>query len=130
MVVLPSNRDLKNTTLSSLTGTDPERRPRVRARTCLICFQLLPVGDADDVAHGDAGVQPRGVRRLGFVDVVAVADGEDVGESFHLQVLVDLQRAAFGHVIGCGGTRRTDRITQSAPQVTACLHGVDIRGSS
>lgn len=52
------------------------------------------------------------VRRLGFIDVIAVTDGEDVGESFDLQVIVDLQRATFSHVISCGH-KCTDVITQN-----------------
>lgn len=39
--------------------------------------------------------------RFGFIDVIAVTDGEDVGESFDLQVFVDLQCSAIGHVISC-----------------------------
>lgn len=52
------------------------------------------------------------IRRLGFVDVIAVTDGEDVGESFDLQVFVDLQRSAIGHVISCRD-KCMDVITQN-----------------
>lgn len=77
--------------------------------TCPICCQLLPTHTVGNVANGNTSMPVRVVCRLGFVDVTAVADGKNVGESFDLQVFVDLQSTAFSHVIGCG--HRQDRLS-------------------
>lgn len=92
-------------------------------RTCPICCQLFPIHTVGDVANGDAGMQFCVIRRLGFVDVIAVTDGEDVGESFHLQVFIDLQRSANGHVIGCGD-KRTDVIIQNTLLLSMIIQDV------
>lgn len=59
----------------------------------------------------------RVVRRLGLIDVVTVADGENVRESFDLQVFVDLQSTAFSHVISWGH-KCTDKISQNTLLLT------------
>lgn len=91
--------------------------------TCPICCQLFPTHTLGDVADGDAGVQFCVIGRLGFVDAVAVTDGEDVGESFDLQVLVDLQCSAIGHVISCGD-KGMDVITQNALLLSMIIQDV------
>lgn len=70
--------------------------------TCLIYCQPLSAHAVSNVANGNARMPVRVVRCLGLLDVITVADGENVGESFDLQVFVDLQSAAFSHVISCG----------------------------
>lgn len=63
------------------------------------------------------------IRRLGFVDVIAVTDGEDVGKFFDLQVFVDLQRSAIGHVISCGD-KCTAVITQNTLLLSMIIQDV------
>lgn len=92
-------------------------------RTCPICCQLLPIHTVADVANGDAGMQFGIIRRLGFADVIAVTDGEDVGESFDLQVFVDLQRSGIGHVISCGG-KCMEVITQNTLLLSMMIQDV------
>lgn len=91
--------------------------------TCPICFQLFSIHTAGDVANGNAGMQLCIIRRLGFVDAIAVTDGEDVGESFDLQVFVDLQRSAIGHVIRCGD-KGMDVITQNTLLLSIVIQDV------
>lgn len=65
----------------------------------MILRQGLLAQAADDVGHGDVGVEAGVVRQLRLLEVGAVPDGEDVGETLDLQVGVDLQSSISGHAV-------------------------------